>query len=91
MESPLRKPEEAGRGAAGALQSLACFIQLGVCLQSLMILHELFTTTLLTPKLFSASFVSFQDVLPQGISSPSVALPGFIAASVVRTLLLFKL
>ena len=26
--------EEAGRGAAGSLQSLACFIQLGVCLES---------------------------------------------------------
>lgn len=81
---------EAGRGMAGALQSLAFFIQLGVCLQrSRMILHEPFITTLLVPKLFSASFISFQHVLPQGISSPSVALPGFITASVV--LLLFKL
>lgn len=48
-----------------------------------MILHEPFITTLLMPKLFSASFISFQHVLPQGISSPSMALPGLITASVV--------
>lgn len=48
-----------------------------------MILHEQFITILLMPKLFSVSFISFQHVLPQGISSPSMALPGLITASVV--------